>query len=182
VAYLLYMGMASVIFGAIAVGMITEWAGRRGIAALDVAAVGVLLFVIVQAAIVFSYRPSLQTLSVLFTLIGTITGIEYAIVAQSMPRELTGRAATCLNLLIFIGAFLVQAGFGQVVGLWQPDLAGHYPAQAYRVAFGVLVLLQLPGLLAYFCNYFLRRRQVKCGIGLLAQKEDYEIGSLRSPR
>jgi MFS family permease len=182
VAYLLYMGMASVIFGAIAVGMITEWAGRRGIAALDVAAVGVLLFVIVQAAIVVSYRPSLQMLSVLFTLVGTITGIEYAIVAQCLPRELTGRAATCLNLLIFIGAFLVQAGFGQVVGLWQPDLAGHYPAQAYRVAFGVLVLLQLPGLLGYFLNYFLRRRQVECGIALLAQKEDYEIGSLRSPR
>jgi len=117
-------------------------------------------------------------LSVLFTLIGTITGIEYAIVAQSMPRELTGRAATCLNLLIFIGAFLVQAGFGQVVGLWRPDLAGHYPAQAYRVAFGVLVLLQLPGLV----GYFLRRRPVECGIAILAQKEEYEIGSLRSPR
>lgn len=182
VAYLLYMGMASVIFGAIAVGMITEWAGRRGIRALDVAAIGVALFVLVQAAIVFSYRPSLQLLSVLFTLVGTITGIEYAIVTQSLPRELTGRAATCLNLLIFVGAFLVQAGFGQVVGFWRPDLAGHYPVQAYRAAFGMLVLLQLPGLLGYFSSYFLRRPQVECGIALLAQKEEYEIGSLRSPR
>jgi MFS family permease len=182
VAYLLYMGMASVIFGAIAVGMVTEWAGRRGIRPLDLAAVGVALFVIVQGFIVVGYRPSLQTLSVLFTLVGTVTGIEYAIVAQNMPRELTGRAATCLNLLIFVGAFLVQAGFGQVVGFWRPDLAGHYPEQAYRVAFGVLVLLQLPGLLSYYLNYFLRRRQVKCGIALLAEKEDYEIGSLRSPR
>jgi MFS family permease len=178
VAYLLYLGMASVIFGAIATGMLTEWAGRRGIAALDVAAVGVLLFVAVQVAIVFNWRPSLQLLSVLFTLVGTITGIEYAIVAQSLPRELTGRAATCLNLLIFIGAFLVQAGFGQVLGLWQPDASSRYPVQAYRVAFGALVLLQLPGLVLYF----LRRRPVQCGIALLTQKEDYEIGSLRSPR
>ncbi|CAH0244794.1 putative sulfoacetate transporter SauU [Massilia sp. Bi118] len=182
VAYLLYMGMASVIFGAIAVGMITEWAGRRGIRALDVAAVGVALFVIVQSLLVIGYKPSLQTLSVLFTLVGTITGIEYAIVAQSLPRELTGRAATCLNLLIFIGAFLVQAGFGQVVGLWRPDLAGHYPAQAYRVAFGVLVLLQVPGLIRYYLDFLRRRRPVKCGIALLAQKEEYEIGTLRSPR
>ncbi|WP_371877352.1 MFS transporter [Telluria mixta] len=181
VAYLLYMGMASVIFGAIAVGMITEWAGRRGIEALDVAAVGVFLFILVQAAIVFNWRPSLQLLSVLFTLVGTITGIEYAIVAQSLPRTLTGRAATCLNLLIFIGAFLVQAGFGLIVGLWRPDAAGHFPALAYRVAFGVLVALQMPGLLGYFHD-FLRRRQVKCGIVMLTQKEDYEIGTLRSPR
>ena len=181
VAYLLYMGMASVIFGAIAVGMITEWAGRRGIEALDVAAVGVFLFILVQVVIVFNWRPSLQLLSVLFTLVGTITGIEYAIVAQSLPRTLTGRAATCLNLLIFIGAFLVQAGFGLIVGLWRPDAAGHFPALAYRVAFGVLVALQMPGLLGYFHD-FLRRRQVKCGIVMLTQKEDYEIGTLRSPR
>jgi predicted MFS family arabinose efflux permease len=181
VAYLLYMGMASVIFGAIAVGMITEWAGRRGIEALDVAAVGVALFIGVQVAIVCNWRPSLQLLSVLFTLVGTITGIEYAIVAQSLPRALTGRAATCLNLLIFIGAFVVQAGFGLIVGLWRPDVGSHFPAIAYRVAFGVLVTLQLPGLLGYVHN-FLQRRQVKCGIVLQIQKEEYEIGSLRTPR
>lgn len=182
VAYLLYLGMASVIFGAIAVGMITEWAGRRGIAALDVAAIGIALFLLVQIAIVCNYRPSLQTLSVLFALVGTITGIEYAIVAQSLPRELTGRAATCLNLLIFVGAFLVQAGFGQVVGLWPADSGGHYPAIAYRVAFGVLLALQLPGLLRHCHRAFLARRPVECGIAMLNEKEDYEIGSLRSPR
>ncbi|WP_305824087.1 MFS transporter [Massilia brevitalea] len=149
VAYLLYMSMAAVIFGAIAVGMITEWAGKRGVTPIQVAGIGIVLFVLVQAAFVIGYAPSFQLLSVLFTLVGTVTGIEYAIVAQSMPRELTGRAATCLNLLIFVGAFLVQAGFGLVVGLWTPDAGGHYPAQAYRVAFGVLVLLQLPGLIGW---------------------------------
>jgi MFS family permease len=154
VAYLLYLSMAAVIFGAIAVGLGTEWAGRHGIKPLDLAAVGVAAFVLVQGLIVLNYAPSLQLLAVLFTLVGTITGMEYTIVAQSMPRELTGRAATCLNLLIFIGAFLVQAGFGQVIGLWRPDLLGHYPAIAYRVAFGVLVLLQLPGMVLYV----LRRR------------------------
>ena len=155
VAYLLYMGMASVIFGAIAVGMITEWAGRRGIAPLDVAAAGICLFLLVQAAFVVGYRPSFQMLSVLFTLVGTITGIEYAIIAQSMPRELTGRAATCLNLLIFIGAFVVQAGFGLLVGAWTPDAGGHAPDVAYRVGFAVLVAAQLPGLVAFL----LRRRR-----------------------
>lgn len=178
VAYLLYMGMASVIFGAIAVGMITEWAGRRGIAPLDVAATGVALFVLVQVAIVCNWRPSFQLLSVMFTLVGTITGIEFAIVSQSMPKELTGRAATCLNLVIFVGAFLVQAGFGQLVGLWQPDAANHYPALAYQVAFGALVLLQLPGLV----GYFLRRWPRQSASAVAAPKEDYDIGTLGSPR
>jgi len=149
VAFLLYLSMAAVVFGAIAVGMLTEWAGRRGMPPLDVAAAGITVFVLVQAAFIIGYRPSFPMLSVLFTLVGTITGIEYAIVAQAMPRELTGRAATFLNLLIFIGAFLVQAGFGLIVGLWQPDLLGHAPAQAYRVGFALLVLVQLPGLWLY---------------------------------
>ncbi|RJG15319.1 MFS transporter [Massilia cavernae] len=150
VAYLLYLSMAAVIFGAIAVGMVTEWAGKRGIKPLDVAGVGIALFVVVQVAIVCNWKPSFQLLSVLFTLIGTITGIEYAIVAQSMPPTLTGRAATCLNLLIFVGAFLVQAGFGLLVGMWAPDAAGRYPALAYQVAFGALVAVQLPGLFRFF--------------------------------
>lgn len=162
VAYLLYLSMAAVIFGAIAVGMLTEWAGRRGVKPLDVAAVGIGVFVLVQAAIVCNYAPSYQMLAVLFTLVGTITGIEYAIVAQSMPAALTGRAATCLNLLIFVGAFLVQAGFGVVLGLWTPDAAGHYPALAYRVAFGALVCLQLPGLLMAVARR--RRAPVECTV------------------
>jgi MFS family permease len=177
VAYLLYLSMAALIFGAIAVGMVTEWAGRRGIAALDVAAIGIGLFLLVQAAIVCNFAPSYQLLSVMFTLVGTITGIEYAIVAQSMPASLTGRAATCLNLLIFVGAFLVQAGFGQIVGLWAPGGSNQYPAIAYQVAFGVLVALQFPGL-AIYCW---RRRPVKCEVRTLIPKAEYEIGPLRSP-
>lgn len=175
IAYLLYLGMAAVIFGAIAVGMVTEWAGRRGIAPLDVAAAGVALFVVVQFAIVINHAPSLRLLSVLFTLLGTITGIEYAIVSQSMPRELTGRAATCLNLLIFVGAFFVQAGFGWIIGLWQADSAQRFPVQAYQVAFGVLALLQVPGVVLY-C---LRRTPVECSLGLLIHGEENEVGSLR---
>jgi len=146
VGYLLYLGMAAIIFGAIAVGMITEWAGRRGVPPISVAAAGVALFILVQLGFVCNWSPSYQTLSVLFTLVGTVTGIEYAIVAQNLPGTLTGRAATCLNLLIFLGAFAVQAGFGMVVGCWRPNLMQQYPAQAYQVGFAVLVLLQLPGL------------------------------------
>lgn len=169
VAYLLYLSMAAVIFGAIAVGMLTEWAGRRGVVPLDVAAIGIGVFVLVQAAIVFNYRPSFQLLSVMFTLVGTITGIEYAIVAQSMPPGLTGRAATCLNLLIFIGAFLVQAGFGQVLALWSPNVLQQPPAVAYQVAFGLLVLLQLPGLVLYLRGR--SRSRIGAGAGAAARGE-----------
>ncbi len=169
VAYLLYLGMAAIIFGAIGVGMITEWAGKRGIRPIRVAAVGIALFIAVQLGFVLNYAPSYQLLAVLFTLVGTITGIEYAIVAQTMPSALTGRAATCLNLLIFLGAFAVQAGFGQLVGCWRPSLLQQYPAIAYRIAFAVLVALQLPGLGCYLWRE--RAARVRSG------KMDFPSGS-----
>jgi len=183
VAYLLYMSMAALIFGAIGVGMLTEWAGRHGIEPLTVAAGGVLLFIGVQCAIVVNHAPSCQLLSVLFTLIGTVTGLEYAIVASSMPATLTGRAATCLNLLIFSGAFLVQAGFGLVLGLWPANALHQYPPVAYQTAVGLLIILQVMGLFTFFH----RRRSrsvpsVKMGTGVIHPKEKYETGPLWPPR
>ncbi len=186
VAYLLYLGMASVIFGAIGMGMLTEWAGRRAIEPMQVAAAGLVLFVAVQVAMACNVVPSLPLLSVLFTLMGTVTGLEYAIVAQSMPSSLTGRAATCLNLLIFTGAFLVQAGFGLILGCWPLNSLQQYPPQAYQVAFGVLAALQLPGLAMFFIRRYRRAgpsgKMAACTAAMINSKEDYETRSLWTSR
>ncbi len=158
VAYLLYLSMVGVIVGAVMVGMLTEWASRHGVQALDVAAIGVSLFLLVQLGLLFNVDGSQRWLAVLFTLVGTITGMDYLIVAQAMPAALTGRAATCLNLLIFLGAFLVQAGFGLVLGCWAPNALQQYPLAAYRGALALLLLLQLPGLA---CFAWRRLRQIE---------------------
>lgn len=149
VAFLLYLTMAAVIFGAIGVGIITEWAGRRGIGAHDVAAIGIGLFMLLQGAMAFNFAPSFPLLAVLFALIGTITGIEYTIVAQTMPPELNSRASACLNMLIFAGACVVQGGFGVILRCWSADAMGHYPPEAYRAALLVLIALQAPCLALY---------------------------------
>ena len=169
VAFLLYLTMAAVIFGAIGVGIITEWAGRRGIGPHDVAAIGVGLFLLLQGAMAVNFVPSFPLLAVLFALIGTITGIEYTLVAQSMPAALNSRASACLNMLIFAGACVVQGGFGQILNFWPPDALGHYPAQAYRAAFVVLIALQVPGLVLFALRRF--RRQAELGDELSCAEE-----------
>ncbi|MTW01059.1 MFS transporter [Duganella ginsengisoli] len=188
IAWLLYLGMAAVVFGAIATGMITEWAAKRGIAPLSVAACGTALFIAVQLGIALDWRPAAAQLAVLFTLTGTITGIDYAIVAQAMPPALTGRASTCLNLFIFLAAFCVQAGFGLVLGQWQPDTLQHYPAIAYQAAFGALAVLQLPALLVFAWRHWRplqccaeHFRGIRYNVGLTL-KDMYETGSLRPSR
>ncbi|PQV54841.1 nitrate/nitrite transporter [Paraburkholderia sp. BL21I4N1] len=155
-ATLLFIGMGAIVVGSLSIGNITEWAGRRfGMKPLDVAGIGVGLFITVQVLAVLNIVPLIPVITVAFTLIGTIAGLEYTIVAQSVPPALTGRAATCLNLLIFFGAFVVQSGFGFIVSVWQPDAARHYPVVAFQTAFAAAVALQLPG----FVAWLLRRRR-----------------------
>jgi predicted MFS family arabinose efflux permease len=145
-AWVLFASMSGIVVGSLSVGAIGEWASKRGIALLDVAGLGVIVFILVQIGAMLNIAPLLPVIAVAFTLTGTIGGIEIAIVAQSVPTHLTGRAATCLNLLIFVGSFLVQTGFGYVLSLWPLTARQGYPPIAYSVAFGFLIALQIPGL------------------------------------
>lgn len=186
VAYLLYLSMASVIFGALAVGFVTEYAGRRGVGPLDVAAIGIALFLLVQLLMVLDYRPSYQLVAVLFSLVGTVTGIEYSIVAQSLPRDLVKYGTPCLNMLIFSGAFLAQAGFGLLVSQWRPDAHQHYPAVAYQVGFAVMAAIQLPGLARHvLARAHAVRGKVRPPVQsalLRIAEDDYEVGTVRPSR
>jgi predicted MFS family arabinose efflux permease len=153
-AILLFIGMAAIVAGSLSIGNITEWASRRfGAKPIDVAGIGVGLFLIVQLLALLNIASWVPALTVAFTLIGTIAGLEYTIVAQSVPPALTGRAATCLNLLIFLGAFVVQSGFGFIVGAWTPNAAHRYPVGAYQTAIAALIVMQLPGFIAWFVRF-----------------------------
>jgi predicted MFS family arabinose efflux permease len=142
----LLAGMIAMVVGTILVGRVTEWATAHGYKALDVAAIGLWFFAIIQAGLVLNGRPLAAAISIGFPLFGAFAGLEFAIVAQSVPSSLTGRASTCLNLLVFTGSFLVQAGFGALLNILGDNFQGTYPPIAFQTAFGVLLFIQLPGL------------------------------------
>ena len=71
--------------------------------------------------------------------------LSYAILAEYFPKEITGRANGALNVFHFGAAFVIQYVIGVVVALW-PGQDGHYPAIAYRLAFGFNLSLQAAAL------------------------------------
>jgi len=142
----LFAGAAAVVASTLVVGRMTEQAVKRGHSAMDIAASGLFAFMLIQVLIVADVRWAAGALAIGFPLFGAFAGLQFTIVAQSVPASMTGRASTCLNLLIFIGSFAVQAGFGAILRMWTDSSGGAQPVDAYRVAFGVLVLLQIPGL------------------------------------
>ena len=78
----------------------------------------------------------------------------------TVPRSLTGRASTCLNILVFFGSFVMQAGFGAVVNAFPADVAKASSPVGYRVAFAMMLLLQLPGLVLWLVR---KLRQLNVG-------------------
>ncbi|MGN7126753.1 MFS transporter [Methylorubrum thiocyanatum] len=148
VASYLLMGTAAMTVSTILVGKIAEHLASFGYKALDIAAVGLWGFAFIQALLIFSDQYALF-IAIGFPVLGAFAGLEFAIVAQSVPPSMTGRASTCLNLLVFTGSFVVQAGFGSILAFWSPTPEGSYPHVAYQVAFGIILALQLPGLIAW---------------------------------
>lgn len=65
--------------------------------------------------------------------------MTYSICNRPFPKKLTGRSSTALNLLIFVGAFLIQWGVG--VGIDAFVSLGLSEIDAFRMTMGVLLFM-----------------------------------------
>lgn len=120
---------------------------RVGVAPLAVAISGMSIFMLAEAALTLQIPGPVLPTWVVFGFFGTSGILTYAVLSQSFPSSLAGRANTALTLLVFVAAFLGQWGMGAVIGQWphSPEL-GYHP-QGYQAAFGISLLLQILALL-----------------------------------
>jgi MFS family permease len=80
---------------------------------------------------------------------GAATVLSYAILADTYPREVSGRANAALNLLHVGGAFALQSLMGLIIQQW-PAHGEHYPAEAHAHAMAVVLALELAALGWFF--------------------------------
>lgn len=138
----------AMIAGFVILGSITSALGRKGISTSTTAAVCVVtasLPLLLMIALEGSAPPWLCW--PVFGFFGTGSILFYAALSQHFPRQIAGRVNTALNLLVFVGAFVLQWGIGVVIDYWSAGEA--FSVAGYRVAFSVLVLLQAGALLWY---------------------------------
>jgi MFS family permease len=145
VAQTLFICAMAMVAGSLFFGWVTDRLQRLGVKAIAVCTFGVAAFLLCHGLMLLENGPPAWALALGFSFFGTAGAMNYAIIAQRVPPQLTGRASTCFNLLIFIVAFALQWGLGIIIDQW-PSTAGSYPVAAYQVAFGVSVALQLTGL------------------------------------
>lgn len=145
VQHLLIMGLA-LSLGALLLGWVTDRLRRRGIARETFLAAIALVFIATQLALVMRLPIPTSICWAIIAAVGAATVLSFAILPEYFPKEMSARANAALNILHLSGAFALQYVTGVIVSLW-PAEAGHPPAEAYRAAIGLGVLLQLAALL-----------------------------------
>lgn len=149
-ASVLLWATAAMIAGSLAFGTITDRLRQYGVQPIMVCGTGVIIFVGFQLLMVSGLTISPYIIAVGFSFFGASAALNYAIIAQSVAPELSGRVSSSFNLVVFILAFSLQWLMGAILSLW-PSEAGNYPIVAYQWSFGIMVALQLPGILLWFC-------------------------------
>ena len=147
------MGVSlAMIAGYFTFGAVAERLSRRNIQPMSVAAIGMLTFIVIQSLLVLQTTSLTLTIWLLFGFCGTAGILPYAVLSQSFPKHLSGRANTGLNLLVFLAAFAAQWVIGLLINLWPQSLSGGYSATGYATSFGFLVALQLVTSSWYFIS------------------------------
>ena len=147
------MGVSlAMIAGYFAFGALAERLARRNIQPMTVAVAGMLIFIFVQCMLVLQWTALTLPLWLLFGFFGTACILPYAVLSQSFPRKLSGRANTGLNLLVFVAAFAAQWVIGLIIDLWPQTASGGYNAAGYSTGFGLIMMLQLAAATWYFVS------------------------------
>jgi MFS family permease len=132
------------------VGLIADRLARLGIAPLNVAVGGIILFVLLQGLLVAGAPLSPWVVWIGFGLLGTSSSASYAVLSQSLPPHLSGRSNTAINLVAFLVAFSVQSLGGTLLDFFGPLPGGRATPEAHRLTLGIMVAVQCAGLLWFW--------------------------------
>lgn len=144
----LMYGTIAMVVGSLSFGWLTDYLRKFGVQPIMICGGGVVTFVIFQILMISGLPVPPWLIIVGFSFFGTSTTMNYAIVAQSVAPDLAGRVSASFNLVVFVLAFFVQWLVGGVIDQWH-NTAGSYPVVAYQWSLGLLIALQIPGLLLW---------------------------------
>ena len=158
-AQLLFAMTLTFIGGFLTLGIIAERLSQLfDVHLMSISVFGMTIFLFLQGTMIFGGIGSPLILVILLGFFGTASVLVYAGYAKIFPKNLSGRVSTFLNLLVFIGAFILQWSIGAIIELWPPTDNG-YDSESYQSAFGFLVILQAAGLMWYLFMKKIYRKQ-----------------------
>ncbi|MBX9591699.1 MAG: MFS transporter [Hyphomonadaceae bacterium] len=157
VQHLSLMAIA-VCVAALLLGFAAGWWRRAG-KDIHLLLAGVLgLSMLAQLALLLGWPLSTHVTWAVIAAAGAGTVLSFAILPEYFPKEASGRANSALSLLHVGGAFLLQYATGLIIEQW-PQTAGKYPVEAYQVALGTALAMQVAALVWFLAAPLVRRAQ-----------------------
>lgn len=139
-AFRMLLSAVGMLIGFISVAVFARPLEKRGVALEQVLGASVGVAIAALSLITLGADPA----GWLWVLLGACYGVSnlsYALLQRRFSLALAGRVNTTLNLLLFIGAFVIQWLFGVVIDV--ATAAGVAGELAYRATLGALVFCQL---------------------------------------
>ncbi|HJV87320.1 MAG TPA: MFS transporter [Noviherbaspirillum sp.] len=122
----------------------------RGVPVMRVIAVGLTGAILAQAGMLATSASWSWIFWIMMAICITVATLVQTEVSLSFPIALTGRANTAYNLLLFVGAFVVQWGVGLLIDLFKAH--GASAANAMRMAFALCLACQVISLAIFLMN------------------------------
>jgi MFS family permease len=146
----LFSMMAATMIGMLTVGSLTQREARRGRSGMTIVLGGVVLSLTAQVLALLEFASLGWLIWPLFAFgSASIIGL-FALLARRFAPAVAGRVNTTLNCLMFSGSFAAQWGVGLIINQFPQAANGHYSPAAHQTALGIMLAIQLAGLLWYF--------------------------------
>jgi MFS family permease len=134
----------------LALGWAAPRLAARGVDAHRVIALGIGGMVLAQAAMLFTQSEHAWVLWLLLAMCVPVMTLAQSHVALAFPASLAGRANSAYNLLLFVGAFSTQWGFGLLADELKAN--GATEVEAFRTALAIAVALQAAALVYFVAS------------------------------
>ena len=146
--YLFVIAIA-MILGFISGGFFSKLSAKSGLALATIVVIGIGIHILTQIGLVLNFYDTHYITWFIYGYFAQVTLVNYAILAQHFGPEISGRALTAANILIFVFAFVVQYFFGLIVHYW-PKITGTTDIRhGFKVAFAALIILEIIALVWY---------------------------------
>ena len=134
-------------------GAVADWFVRRGVHILSVMNGFLVAFLIAEALIVLQIESLMLPAWLMFGMTGQVAILAYPWLSSHYGISLSGRANTAMNLIIFGTAFGAQYAIGGIIDLFPTASSEAYAPEAYQVAFGLCLVVQMLSLIWYATGF-----------------------------
>jgi MFS family permease len=142
--YLLATALAYTV-GSVFFGMASDRLARSGVSRLALFKLGLGVSLAMFALLAAGVQHALGVILTIYGFTAISAALAYPLLTALFPPEMTGRATTASNVLMFACSFGFQWGIGAVLRHY-PAADARYAAEGYTTALGLLAVAQLAAL------------------------------------